>query len=142
MKWEIVILEAKSENDCTEHRAQAIQNVLIKILFCFTGQMLLWIHFTDTGDQELFRRLLCLVLDPFVVRLAQSGQLLQRFDIAVMLICVVIKLEAIGPAGLVQVEEHLLLAFILAVVDSDGVIILVEAAHFRNHTRRLQVADV
>jgi len=142
MKWEIVILQAKSENDCTEHRAQAIQNVLIKILFCFTGQMLLWIHFTDTGDQELFRRLLCLVLDPFVVRLAQSGQLLQRFDIAVMLICVVIKLEAIGPACLVQVEKHLLLAFILAIVDCYGVVVFVKASHLCNHAWWLQVTDV
>ena len=59
-----------------------------------------------------------------------------------MLVCVVVELEAIGPARLVQVEEHLLLAFILAVVDSDGVIVLVEAAHFRNHAWRLQVTNV
>ena len=104
--------------------------------------MLLGIHFADAGNQELLRRLLCLVLDPLVVRLAQPRQLLQRFYVPLMLVRVVIELEAIGPAALVQVKEHLLFTFVLAIVDGDGVVVLIEAAHFRNHAWRLQVANV
>ena len=136
------IYRIKSENNGTEHRAQAIQNVLIKVFLCFAGQVLLGVHFSDAGNQELLRRLLRLVLDPLVVRLAQPRQLLQRLYVPLMLVRVVIELQAIGPAGLVQVKEHLLFTFVLAIVDRDGVVVLIEAAHFRNHAWRLQVTNV
>ena len=81
--------------------------------------MLLWIHFTDACNQELLCGLLRLILDPLVVRLAEPCELFERFNITSVLVSVVIELETVRPACLVQIQEHLLFTLVFAIVDSD-----------------------
>jgi hypothetical protein len=104
--------------------------------------VLLGVHLTDTGDQKLLCRLLCLILNPLVVGLTQLGQSLERINVASVLVCIVIQLQTVGPAGLVQVEKHFLLALILAIVDGNRIIVLIKAAHLSNHARWFEVANV
>ena len=104
--------------------------------------MLFGVHFSNTGDEELFGSLLGLILNPLVVCLAQLGQSLHSIDVFRVLVCVVVQLQTVSPAGLVQVEKHFLLSFILAVINRNRIIVLVEATHLGNHARRLQVTDV
>lgn len=59
-----------------------------------------------------------------------------------MLVCIIIKFQTIGPAGLVQVEKHFLLGIVLTIVDGDGVVVLVESAHLGDHAGWLQVSNV
>ena len=104
--------------------------------------MLLWIHFTDTRNQKLLSRFLSLVLDPLVVCLAESSQFFERFDIARVLVRVIVKLQTVCPARLVQVQKHFLLTLVFAIVDSNRIVVFVETSHFSDHTGWLEVSNV
>lgn len=104
--------------------------------------MHLRVHLSDTAHDELLRRLLRLLLDPLIVRLCQLGEALQSVHILLLLVCVCIHFQTVRPAALVQVQKHLLLTLILAIVDCDGVVMLVEATHESHSTRVVQMADV
>ena len=104
--------------------------------------MLLWIHFADAFNDEFFSSLLGLILDPLVVLLAQLRKSFQSINILRVLISVLRQLQTISPASLVKIAEHLLLALILSVVDSNGVVSLIQATMLSNQTWSGQMADV
>ena len=104
--------------------------------------MLLWIHLTDAFDDELLCGLLSLVLDPLVVLLAQLCKSFQSLNILRVLVSVLRQLQTIRPASLVKIAQHLLLALILSVVDSNGVVSLIQATMLGNETWSGQVTDV
>ena len=104
--------------------------------------MLLWIHLTDAFNDKLFGGLLCLILNPLVVLLAQLRKSFQSINILRVLISVLRQLQTISPASLVKIAEHLLLALILSVVDSNGVVSLIQATMLGNQTWSGQMTDV
>ena len=104
--------------------------------------MLLWIHLTDAFNDKLFGGLLCLILNPLVVLLAQLRKSFQSINILRVLISVLRQLQTISPASLVKIAEHLLLALILSVVDSNGVVSLIEATMLSNQTWSGQMTNV
>lgn len=131
-----------SEDNSAEHSAKAIHSVLVKGLFCLTGQVHLGVHLSDAADDELFCGLLGLLLYPLIVLLGELGQTLESLHVLRLLVCVGVDFEAVGPAALVQIKQHLLLTFVLAVVDGDGVVVLVKAAHQGHCAGVVQVPDV
>ena len=104
--------------------------------------MLLRVHLTDAGDCEFFSSLLGLLLDPLIVLLAQLGETFESINTALVLICVVIKLQTVCPACLVQVKQHFLLTFVLAIVDRNRVVMLVQATVLGEQAHWAHVADV
>ena len=100
------------------------------------------VHLSHAGDNKLFASLLSLFLDPFIVLLGQLGEALKGFNVLRMLVSVGIHFETIGPATLVQVQKHLLLPLILAIVDSDRVIVLIKPTHNGNRARMCKVANI
>ena len=96
--------------------------------------MLLRVHFSDGSHQELLCRLLSFILDPLVVTFTQFCQSFQCLNIALMLISVLIKFQAISPALLVQIAKHFLFSLILAVIDGDWVVVFIETSQLGNHT--------
>ena len=132
----------KSEDYSAEHCAHSVHHILSQSLICLLLQVCLGVHLTNAGHQELLSRLLRLVLNPLVVLSGQFAQALQSLHIAFLLVCVGIKLETVGPARLVQVQQHLLLTLILAVIDSDRVVHFVETVDLGDGRWTLQVADI
>ena len=88
--------------------------------------MCLRVHLTHRLDDELFPRHLCLFLDPLVVVFGQLYQLLHRLQIGFVLNSVRRYFQTTAPVLFVQVQQHLLLKFVLAIVDDYAVIIFVE----------------
>lgn len=104
--------------------------------------MHLGVHLSDASYQELFRSFLGLVLDPLIVLSGQLAEALERLHVALLLVRVGIQLQTVSPVRLVEVEQHLLLAFILTVVDGDRVVHLVKAVDLGDGRRTLKMTDI
>ena len=85
------------------------------------------VHLSYTAHNELACRLLSFFLDPLVVLFSKFRKVLECLNVGLMLCSVLVHLETIRPVALVEVEEHLLLALVLSVVNCDRVVVLVEA---------------
>mmetsp|Transcript_27721 Transcript_27721/g.65035 ORF Transcript_27721/g.65035 Transcript_27721/m.65035 type:complete len:332 (+) Transcript_27721:223-1218(+) len=104
--------------------------------------MLLRVDLADVLDHDLLGRLALLGRDPLAVRRRQlehpvddglvlGGMLLEGID-----------LESRRPVALVEIHQHLLLQFVLAVVDDDGVVVPVEAVDEGLDGGAVEMADV
>mmetsp|Transcript_51009 Transcript_51009/g.119886 ORF Transcript_51009/g.119886 Transcript_51009/m.119886 type:complete len:328 (+) Transcript_51009:455-1438(+) len=103
---------------------------------------LLGVDLADVVHQELLRSHGHFLLHRLVVASAQLEQVLHQLLRLRRLLLVVVELEPGGPRLLVQVHEHLLLQLVLAVGNSDRVVVAVEPVDQRLNRGLVQVADV
>mmetsp|Transcript_31889 Transcript_31889/g.93710 ORF Transcript_31889/g.93710 Transcript_31889/m.93710 type:complete len:331 (+) Transcript_31889:2125-3117(+) len=104
--------------------------------------MLLGIDLANVLDHHLLGRLALLGSDALAVR---GRELEHPIDDGLVLGGVVLELvdgQSGGPVPLVQIHQHLLLQFVLPVIDDDGVVVPVEAVDEGLDRRLVQMADV
>lgn len=100
------------------------------------------IHLSDISRLELVLAQHCLFLDSLLVTLSKTDQLLHTIDVVLALIVEVVHLQCLGPYLLVQVHQHVLLKPCLAVVDSDAVVVTVQAVDEGLNRRLIQMTQV
>jgi len=100
------------------------------------------VKLSDLVNDELFLSHFGFFLDPLIVGGGQLSELLKFVNVALVLVTVIAHFEGLGPALLVQIHKHFLLKFVLAVVNCDAVVVLVEAVLECCHVRLLQVANI
>ena len=91
--------------------------------------MRLGVNLANSRNNELFIGLRDFVLDPFIIHLRQLLHLNESILILLILLLIVTTLEAFTPEHLVQIQQHFLLKIILAVVDSNGVVVPVQTTY-------------
>lgn len=97
--------------------------------------MALRILLADVLNSQLLRGHFLLLLERLVVVVGQIEHRLNRRLVRLAVFVVVLQSQAIDPAFLVQVEQHLLLELVLSVVDRDRVVVTVKAVNKRLNKR-------
>ncbi len=107
-----------SEGDGGEHGAQTLDDVGRHEDVDLLLQVALGILAADVLDGQLFGRHLLLVVERLVVGLGQFEHVAHRRLVEAAVLLVLGQRQALRPRLLVQVPQHLLLQFVLAVVDA------------------------
>ena len=97
--------------------------------------MALRVLLADVLNSQLLRGHFLLLLERLVVVVGQIEHRLNRRLVCLAVFVVVLQSQAIDPAFLVQVEQHLLLELVLSVVDRDRVVVTVKAVNKRLNKR-------
>lgn len=103
---------------------------------------LLWIDLADIASLQL---LLCqsrFFLDSLLIAFSQFNQVLHALDIALAVFAEVVHLEGFSPDVLVQIHKHVLLEAGFSVVDSDAVVVAVQAVDKSLDGRFVEVTKV
>lgn len=110
-----------------DHVSQNTKDVLVDGLLHVLRDVSLGVNLARILDGQLLPVLLGLLIDAFGPLLTPLAHFLKIIPAPFGGLLLVLKLERVVPLVFIEVEQHLLLEFIGAVVDIDGVVVLVEA---------------
>lgn len=103
---------------------------------------LLWIHLSDVSRLELLFGKFRLLLHTLLIAFRQAYQFLQPLLILLALFPEIIHHQRLSPNMFVQIHQHILLQSGLAVIDTNGVVVAVEAVDKRLDGGLVEVTDV
>ena len=134
--------EVSFEYNERHHRCNALYDVgchqSIDVLF----QMPFGILFAHVSYRQLFGRHLFLLFQRFDVILRQLEHLLDHAGVLFVVHVVVLNGQPVHPRLLVQIQQHLLFEFVLAIVDTDRIVMPIEAVNQRLNRWFSQMAQV
>lgn len=88
--------------------------------------MCFWVQLTNTRNHKLFCCLLIFFLNPLVILVCESFQILHCIDVLLLVGLVIFQFECMWPINLVQIQKHPLLNFTFSVVYRNWVIVLIK----------------
>jgi len=104
--------------------------------------MTLGILLTDILNGQLFLCHGIFVLECFVVVLDELQHGFDDVFVGIAVLVVILQVETFHPRCFVQVQQHLLLQLVLAVIDGDGVVMSVQAVDQRLDAWFLEMAEI
>lgn len=107
-----------------------------------TTHTLLGINLADVSCLQLILAQLCLFLHPLLVALGKADKLLHLLHVVMTVFVEVVHLQGLGPHVLVQVHQHILLQAGLSVVDSNAIVVAVQAVNESLDRGLVQVTQV
>lgn len=110
-----------------DHISQNTKDVLVYGLLNVFGNVALGVDLARILDSQLFAVLFSLLLDALRPLFAPFAHLLQIIPASFRRFLLVLELEGVVPLVFIEIEQHLLLELVGAVVDIDRVVVLIEA---------------
>lgn len=110
-----------------DHVSQNAEDVLVDGLLHVLRDVTFGVDLSGILDRQFLSVLFSLLLDPLRPLLAPLAHLLQVIPAALGGLLLILEFERVVPLVFIEVQQHLLLEFIGAVVDIDRVVVFVEA---------------
>lgn len=100
-----------------------------KFQWVWIAHTLLGVDLADVSCLQLILGQLCLFLHPLLVALGKADELLHLLHVVMTVFVEVVHLQSLSPHVFVQVHQHILLQAGLSVVDSNAIVVTVQAVN-------------